>query len=114
MEVMTRRPRVEQQTAQGEWLKRRAGQLGLVQADIVRQMKERGAKVERSMVSNWFNDHSRIGPKHIDALAEILNTSPAWLRRLELQPIDDSRLRRDLQKAIDKANSLMRRIEEPD
>ena len=76
MEVMTRRPRVEQQTAQGEWLKRRAGQLGLVQADIVRQMKERGAKVERSMVSNWFNDHSRIGPKHIDALAEILNTKP--------------------------------------
>ncbi len=91
MEVMTRRPRVEQQTAQGEWLKRRAGQLGLVQADIVRQMNERGAKVGRSMVSKWFNDLAPIGPKHINTLAEILHTSPAWLGRLKPQPTDSRR-----------------------
>ena len=111
---MTRRPRVEQQTAQGEWLKRRAGQLGLVQADIVRQMKERGNEGWSGRWCRTGSTTTHASAKHIDALAEILNTSPAWLRRLELQPIDDSRLRRDLQKAIDKANSLMRRIEEPD
>lgn len=101
---------------QGEWLQRRAAKLHLSQADIVRLMGEEDAHVSRSMVSNWFNDHSPISERHIAGLAIVLRTSTHQLRALRHFHLPDNQqeLTEQIRELIRSAQVALRKLEGKD